>query len=133
MLLRGDVSEGCIWAPILRTSSPVPQLTPEDRIDYEEGWHLFRQGRYWGAHEAWERLWRRRTDSAELRGFVQGLIQLTAGYHLTFERPRVAGALKNLAKAEARLQQHLPQFLEVDVASLMSQIAELRARLRGQS
>lgn len=115
--------------------APAPQLSAEDESDHEEGWRLFRAARYWDAHEAWERLWRRRIDSAELRNFVQGLIQLTAGYHLAFEKepPRPAGAIKNLAKAEARLQQHLPRFLELDVAALVAELRGQLARLRAAS
>jgi predicted metal-dependent hydrolase len=116
-------------------SSAAPALTAEDQADYEEGWQLFSAGRYWHAHESWERLWLRRKGCAELRLFVQGLIQLTAGCHLAVEKRRAVGASKNLDKAAAKLAQLPPRYLDVDVRALLFALAALRAELErlGQS
>lgn len=73
----------------------------EDLRDYEEGWSLYEARRFFDAHEAWERLWLRSVDPE--RRFVQGLIQLTAGCHLLFEKQRRGGGLANLRKASRSL------------------------------
>ena len=105
-------------------------LTPVERRDYEEGWALFAQGRFWHAHECWERVWRVQTDP--VRSFIQALIQLAAAYFLlagetagphpkplTRPRPqRFHGALRNFEKAASRLQDVPGTFLSVDVDAL---------------
>ena len=63
-----------------------------------EGVDLFNAGRYWEAHEAWEREWtpdRKGSDS----GFYKGLIQVAAGC-LHYTRRNRRGAL-NIETAEA--------------------------------
>ena len=67
---------------------------------YARGLHEFRVGRYFEAHEEWERLWK--TASGDDRLFLQGLIQLAAGLvHL--ERRRPAPALRLLRLAREKL------------------------------
>lgn len=77
-----------------------------DLRDYEEGWSLYEARLFFDAHEAWERLWLR--SAGPERRFVQGLIQLTAGCHLLFEKGRRGGGLANLRKAARSLSLALP-------------------------
>lgn len=64
---------------------------------YTKGLHEFRAGRYFEAHEEWERLWK--TASGDDRLFLQGLIQLAAGLvHLERRRPAPAMRLLRLAR-----------------------------------
>lgn len=100
-----------------RPASPAPRPAPDGRTDgrtdgrehdlrdYEEGWSLYEARRFFDAHEAWERLWLRSADPE--RRFVQGLIQLTAGCHLLFEKKRREGGMENLRKASRSLSQAL--------------------------
>ncbi|MFI5142802.1 MAG: DUF309 domain-containing protein [Thermoanaerobaculales bacterium] len=60
----------------------------------------YRAGRFWHAHEQWEKLWRRL--AAPEKTWVQGLILLAAAaWHLDRNRERVARRL--LALAAVRL------------------------------
>ena len=64
------------------------------------GLEAFRAGRYFEAHEEWERLWRE--ASGEDRRFLQGLIQLAAALvHL--ERGRTAPAARLLSLSREKL------------------------------
>lgn len=82
------------------TDEPTDERT-DDSGDYEEGWSLYEARRFFDAHESWERLWKRARDPE--RRFVQGLIQLTAGCHLLYEKKRWGGGLMNLRKAHRSL------------------------------
>lgn len=89
-----------------RTDERTDERT-DDVSDYEEGWSLYAARRFFDAHEAWERLWLRARDPE--RRFVQGLIQLTAGCHLLFEKRRWGGGMENLRKASRSLSRALSQ------------------------
>ena len=71
-----------------------------------EGVELFNTGRYWEAHEAWEREWtpdRRGPDS----GFYKGLIQVAAGC-LHYTRRNRRGAINKWRSGAAYLRPYLP-------------------------
>ena len=51
---------------------------------FERGRELFNHGRFFEAHEAWEKLWLRAHGARRL--FLQGLIQIAAGCHKAYER-----------------------------------------------
>ena len=104
-----------------------PELTGEEEGFLAQGVRLFNDGRFWEAHEAWEQLWRRRTE--ESRIFFQGIIQAAAGFHRIVEKPLLRGAVNNLDKASAKLAIFPPVFLGVDVENLRQKIAEARATL----
>ena len=61
-------------APASAATSPV------DRPEFRLGVRLHNEGAFYEAHEAWEHVWRDEEDDAHRR-FVQGLIQITAGFH----------------------------------------------------
>ncbi|MFO0574381.1 MAG: DUF309 domain-containing protein [Polyangia bacterium] len=96
-----------------------------DQADYEEGWGLYEARRFFEAHEAWERAWRRCGEPQ--RRFVQALILLTAACHLLFDKRRRSGGIKNLDKAARALAEVPDGFLGEDVPALRGAIAELRA------
>ena len=73
-------------------------LTPQDRTDFHRGIRLFNQARFWEAHEAWEAVWLRHPEDG--RYFVQGLIQVAAGYH-QLRRKIYRGFLIHLHRAQA--------------------------------
>jgi uncharacterized protein len=71
-----------------------------------EGIELFNSGRYWDAHEAWERAWtpdRRGADS----GFYKGLIQVAAGC-LHYTRRNRRGAVNKWRSGAQYLRPYLP-------------------------
>lgn len=97
-----------------------------DQADYEEGWGLYEARRFFEAHEAWERAWRRCGEPQ--RRFVQALILLTAACHLLFDRQRRSGGVTNLGKAARALAEVPDDCLGEDVPALRGAVAELRAQ-----
>lgn len=67
---------------------------------FARGLHEFRAGRFFEAHEEWERLWKRGSGTDRL--FLQGLIQLAAGL-VHSERGRTAPALRLFRLARQKL------------------------------
>ena len=94
-------------------------LTPQDRTDFHRGIRLFNQARFWEAHEAWEAVWLRHPEDG--RYFVQGLIQVAAGYH-QLRRKIFRGFLIHLRRAQERLVLFPDRFLGIDVAGLRKEI-----------
>lgn len=60
----------------------------------------FNAGRFWHAHEEWERLWLISTGSE--KEFIQGLIQLAAAYHHV-QRGTLRGAVRLFDSALRRI------------------------------
>ncbi|GJQ19959.1 MAG: hypothetical protein HBSIN02_03140 [Bacteroidia bacterium] len=86
------------------------------------GTELFNRGKFWEAHEVWEEAWRGCEE--ESRIFFQGIIQVAAGYHLLFERPRPAGARRNFQKALEKLELFPGEFLGFNVAKIRAAVNE---------
>lgn len=97
-----------------------------DQADYEQGWGLYEARRFFEAHEAWERAWRRCGEPQ--RRFVQALILLTAACHLLFDRRRRSGGVTNLGKAARALAEVPDDCLGEDVPALRTAVAALRAQ-----
>ena len=96
-------------------------LTPQDRTDFHRGIRLFNQARFWEAHEAWEAVWLRHPEDG--RYFVQGLIQVAAGYH-QLRRKIYRGFLIHLHRAQERLVLFPEVFLGIDVSDLRKEIRQ---------
>ena len=77
----------------------MPFLLQDDPL-FARGVDEFRAGRYFEAHEEWERLWK--TTSGSDRLFLQGLIQLAAGL-VHAERGRAAPAMRLFRLARQKL------------------------------
>lgn len=73
---------------------------------------LFNQGLYWEAHEAWEELWLELEDEPKL--FVQGLIQVAAGYFKATVQMQPRGCVKLLTTALQKLDPMPPDFMGVE-------------------
>ncbi len=85
-----------------------------------EGIELFNQGRYWDAHEVWERDWtpdRKGPDS----GFYKGLIQVAAGC-LHYTRRNRRGALHKWRSGADYLRPYLPLHRGVRLAPLVAAV-----------
>ncbi|HXI11363.1 MAG TPA: DUF309 domain-containing protein [Thermoanaerobaculia bacterium] len=67
---------------------------------FSAGIERFNSHRFWDAHEEWETIWL--ASHAELREFLQGLIQLAAAYHHV-QRGTLSGAVRLFASARRRL------------------------------
>ncbi|MGA7616844.1 MAG: DUF309 domain-containing protein [Thermoanaerobaculia bacterium] len=96
-----------------------------DDPDFLLGIELFNSGRYWHAHEAWERLWL--VAEGPRREFLQGLIQLAAACHHVL-RGNLRGAQRLLDASLARLDL-FPSLEEgIDLQALRESAAALRDR-----
>ena len=90
------------------TNTPNAEL-PEDWFTrFEHGVEEFNSGLYYDCHETLERCWQEQGLLAEPmtdphREFVQGLIQVSVGYH-HIEKDNVKGALKLLRRGLGRLK-----------------------------
>jgi hypothetical protein len=98
--------------------------TPEALLQL--GIDLYNAGHYWNAHEAWEQVW---LDSErELRGFYQGLIQVTAAFvHVT--RNEFPGAIRLLDAGIEKLQRYPASYLGVRLESLLIDAKAARSQL----
>ena len=86
----------------------------------EEGVELFNHGRYWEAHEAWERDWmpdRKGPDS----GFYKGLIQVAAGCLHYASRNR-RGAVNKWKSGADYLRPYLPAHRGVQLEPLVEAV-----------
>jgi hypothetical protein len=115
------------------------------RANWEEGARSFNEGRYWDAHEAWERGWTRLPPDD--RAYVQALIQVAAVLlHLERGRPdparRLARAALDKFAATREVQARVPrleipgaeEFLEQVLVTVVSEQGQagksLQARVR---
>ena len=67
---------------------------------WQDGIAHFNSGRYWEAHEAWERGWKNLPEPSKT--YVQALIQATSSFYLVGEG-RIAPALSLCRLAKAKL------------------------------
>ena len=97
----------------------------------EEGRALFNAGRFFEAHEAWERLWLAAQGESKL--LLQGLIQIAAGLHKA--RGGAAGACARLLDAGlGRLAAAgVPSELQDFAASVRTCAGEARRWQRGEA
>ena len=72
---------------------------------------LFDEGRFWEAHEAWEDAWLE--EDGDVRLFLQGLIQVAAGYHKATVQLQPNGCVKLLRSGLDKLELLPPEFLGV--------------------
>jgi predicted metal-dependent hydrolase len=77
----------------------------------------FNAGSYFGAHEAWETVWRQERGHAD-EEFFKGLSQIGAGY-THYLRGNVHGARALLERGLARIEPSAPRHRGVNVAALL--------------
>ena len=93
-----------------------------------EGAELFNSGRYWDAHEVWERDWtpdRRGPES----GFYKGLIQVAAGC-LHYTRHNRRGAVNKWRTGADYLRPYLPAHNGVLLAPLVESVDGFLSAMR---
>ncbi|MCI0693196.1 DUF309 domain-containing protein [candidate division KSB1 bacterium] len=97
-------------------------MSDEDHTDLAEGVSLFNAGKYWDAHEAWEKIWQR--HSQPWRFFVQGLIQAAAAHH-QLQRGIRHGVVKHLHNALAKLDAAPSDFAGLNLAPFRDYLRQL--------
>lgn len=93
-----------------------------------EGIALFNSGRYWDAHEVWERDWtpdRKGPDS----GFYKGLIQVAAGC-LHYTRRNRRGAVNKWRSGADYLRPYLPAHRGVLLEPLVESVEGFLAAMQ---
>jgi hypothetical protein len=103
-------------------------LTKQDWRDFNRGIGLFNEGKFWHAHEAREQVWRRHLEDSRL--FIQGLIQMAAGFHLLIAKRRYSGATSNFNKALVRLRLFELTFLDLPVTSFIEAIERAKDEIQ---
>jgi hypothetical protein len=97
----------------------------------EHGIELFNSGRYWDAHEAWERDWmpdRKGPDS----GFYKGLIQIAAGC-LHYTRRNRRGAVNKWRTGADYLRPYLPAHRGIQLTALVGTVDGFLGAMEGPS
>ena len=77
-------------------------MLPETPARLARGRALFNARLFWEAHEAWEEAWMEEEGDARL--FLQGLIQVAAGYYKAFVQAQPVGCVKLLGTGLDKLR-----------------------------
>jgi predicted metal-dependent hydrolase len=102
-------------------SEPSPGLDP-----IQEAIRLFNDRFFFEAHEVLEEVWRQ--EHGEPRLFLQGLIQVCAGYH-HFQNGNLVGAVTLLQRGADKMGRYPPRYLGIDTAGLIARIETDRRRI----
>jgi len=93
---------------------------PRTKAALRRGAVLFDEGRFWEAHEAWEEAWLE--EDGEVRLFLQGLIQVAAGYHKATVQLQPSGCVKLLRSGLDKLEPLPPEFLGVSLGRFVPEV-----------
>jgi predicted metal-dependent hydrolase len=85
------------------------------------GARLFDAGRFFEAHEAWEKHWLVETDETR-RQFLQGLIQIAAGFHKLYEKNAAESAERLFTRGLAKLEACPSVIEELQLAAFCERI-----------
>lgn len=86
---------------------------------FRRGVEHFNRREFFVAHEVWEEIWLKATDPEKT--FLQGLIQVAAGFH-HYQRGNLFGAQSLTRAGLEKLEKHSGQHPELDVLRLISAV-----------
>ena len=95
-----------------------------DRI--RDGLRLFNERYFFAAHEALEEVWHRERGPSRL--FLQGLIQLCAGFH-HFQNGNPRGAAELLRRGSDKIRTYPESYLGIDARRLLDAVDACRSRI----
>lgn len=95
-----------------------------DRI--RDGLRLFNERHFFEAHEVLEDVWHREHDESRL--FLQGLIQICAGFH-HFQNGNARGAADLLQRGADKMRKYPDRSLGFDTAVLLREVDSCRSRI----
>ena len=98
---------------------------PRTAAALRRGAALFDEGRFWEAHEAWEEAWLE--EDGDVRLFLQGLIQVAAGYHKATVQAQPNGCVKLLRSGLDKLEPLPPEFLGVSLGRFLPEVVRTLA------
>jgi len=87
----------------------------------DQGIDLFNRRYFFEAHDVWEEAWK--NETGEPRRFLQGLIQVAAGFHHR-ETGNLKGAAALFQKAKAKFDGYPAAYLGIDLGALLRDVAE---------
>jgi uncharacterized protein YchJ len=91
-------------------------IIPKERMALVAGARRFDRGEFFDAHEAWEEQWRVEKDPA-MRVFLQGLIQVAAGFHKLVVMASPESAARLFERGLEKLDEAPAEYGGIDVAS----------------
>ena len=91
----------------------------------ERGIALFNSGQFFEAHEAWEDAWRAETDNPT-RSFLQGLIQVSAGF-VKWQRGHPRGMAALLERGAEKLRRGPSGALGLNIGELLESVERFKA------
>jgi len=89
----------------------------------ERGVELFNKEDYFEAHEVWEDAWRQ--EQGERRRFLQGLIQVAAGF-VKLQRRQPRGAKALLERGAENIRTHADDEFGLDLPPLLESVSQWR-------
>ena len=95
-------------------------MLPDTPARLERGRALFNARLFWEAHEAWEEAWMEEDGDARL--FLQGLIQVAAGYYKAFVQQQPVGCVKLLGTGLDKLRPLDPGFGGVALSAFVTRV-----------
>ena len=98
-------------------------------VAVRRGVRLFNRGRYFSAQQVWEEAWR--VAPPDERAFVEGLVQLAAGFHLRTRRGATRGAEHLLAQGLVTLDDFQPARHGLNVEALIADVGAYLDWIRG--
>jgi predicted metal-dependent hydrolase len=95
-------------------------MLPDTPRHLERGRALFNARLFWEAHEAWEEAWME--EEGDTRLFLQGLIQVAAGYYKAFVQEQPVGCVKLLGSGLDKLRPLPGAFGGIALAGFIAQV-----------
>ncbi len=90
---------------------------------FKRGIEEFNRHYFFEAHDTLEDLWHETRGHDRL--FLQGLIQISVGFY-HFQNRNFKGAFSQWSKADAKLSQYRPAHRQMNLDTLLSELAEWR-------
>jgi predicted metal-dependent hydrolase len=99
-------------------------MAGDTRALLDRGIDLFNREEYFEAHDVWEEAWRR--EEGDRRRFLQGLIQIAAGF-VKLQRRQPRGARSLLERGAAIVAAHAGESFDLDLPPLLESVSRWRA------
>ena len=100
--------------------------SPADQDRIRDGLRLFNERFFFEAHEVLEDVWHK--DHGESRLFLQGLIQICAGFH-HFQNGNPRGAAELLQRGSDKMRKYPEHYLGLDTGRLLASVEACRQRI----
>ena len=93
---------------------------------FRDGIRLFNEEYFFEAHEHLEGLWH--LERGEGRAFLQGLIQVCAGFH-HFQNGNFIGALALLQRGPDKMRKYPTHYMGIDAGTLLVKVENARQEI----